>query len=75
MGAHRQPGRKGNLCGAQAAGGVEVSGEQEEEVSFIGVLIQNRCGHKKCLEGERKNSNGEESYLPRKILGSFTKFT
>lgn len=65
-----------SLCGAQVAGGVDVSGEQEKEISFLEALTWNRCGNKKCLEGERKNLNGEESYLPRKkILGSFTKFT
>lgn len=67
--------RKGNLCVAPAAVGVEVFGEQEKEVSFVEPLTHNRCGGKKCLEGERENLNGEESYLPRRILGSFSKFT
>lgn len=48
------------LCGTQAAGGMEMSGEQEEEVSLQKALAWNRCGDKKCLEGERDNLNGDE---------------
>lgn len=51
-----------------------MSGQQEKEVSFVETFTQNRCYNKKCLEDERKHLNGGESYLPRKILRSFTKF-